>query len=97
MWLHGDPVLHIVDEGTNFSADRFLPGEYAETIWKTFLKTWSHMYIGFPDSILSDQDAIFKSKYWETACHNAQIDLKHTGTVSHNSLGKGETYHSFFR
>ena len=97
MWLHGKPVLHIVDEGTNFSAAKFLPGEDAKTIWSTFLKTWSHIYIGFPDQILTDQGKVFKSEYWKSACANARIDLRHSGTKSHNSLGKGETYHAFLR
>ena len=39
MFLDGKPVLHIVDEGTKFSAARFLPTDQStKTIWSTILK-----------------------------------------------------------
>lgn len=97
MYLSGDPVLHIVDIGTNFSAARFLSGEDAKTIWNTFLYTWVSIYRGFRNEVLSDQGSVFTSKEWEARCAETEISVESTGTESHNSLGKGETYHALLR
>lgn len=91
------PVLHIVDAGTRFSAAAFLPKIDTTTIWHTFLKIWSTIYIGFPECILTDQGSVFISKEWNSNCDLAQIRLIHTGTESHNSLGLCEKYHSTLR
>eukprot|EP00171_Calliarthron_tuberculosum_P005813 IDg5813t1 len=97
MWLHRKPVLHIIDAGTSFSAAKFVPKEDAETIWNTFLSAWANIYIGYPDSITSDHGSVFVSNFWRSACDRAKINLRSTGIESHNSLGKGETYHSLLR
>ena len=47
--------------------------------------------------MLTDQGSVFVSKEWTTSCHSSNIDLRHTGTESHNSLGNGETYHAMLR
>ena len=53
------PVQHVVDEGTRFQAAFFLPAHGTKTIWNTFLKIWSQMYVGFPESMLTDQGSVF--------------------------------------
>lgn len=91
------PVLHIIDEGTNFQAASFLPKSDVSTVWNTFLKIWATSYVGFPESMLTDQGSVFISKEWSFNCSEENITLKHTGTESHNSLGSGETYHAILR
>ena len=97
MWIDGNPVLHVIDAGTNFSAARFFPAEDAKTIWNTFLYAWVTMYLGYPDKIVTDQGSVFTSEEWEERCNKANIELDNTGTESHSSLGQGETYHSMLR
>ena len=38
MSIDGKKVLHVVDEGTRFSAARFLKDETTNTIWKTLIE-----------------------------------------------------------
>lgn len=91
------PVLHVVDAGTRFSAAAFLPGSDVNSVWNTFVKIWSTVYVGFPESFLTDQGSVFVAKEWEHNCETNDIKLRHTGTESHNSLGAGEKYHSTLR
>lgn len=39
------PVLHIIDEGTNFQATSFLRASNTGTVWNGFLKIWACSYI----------------------------------------------------
>jgi len=65
MFLDGAAVLHTIDVGTNFSATRFIERQDTATIWNTFLRAWSTMYIGYPESMLTDQGSVFMSEEWE--------------------------------
>ena len=91
------PVLHVVDAGTKFQNAAFLTKLDANSIWNTFVKMWASIYVGFPETMLTDQGSVFVSREWKYNCEVAQIELKHTGTESHNSLGAGETYHAILR
>jgi hypothetical protein len=91
------PTLTIVDAGTTFSAASFLTSASAKAVWDAFLKCWTTMYTGFPTSMLTDQGSILTSADWHAACNTAKIQLRHTGTESHNSLGTGERYHGPLR
>jgi hypothetical protein len=97
MYLHGNPVLHIVDVATTFSAANFLPAQDDSSVWNTFLIGWATLYIGFLECILADQGSVFMATNWETACELSKIHLRHTGTEIHNSLGSGERFHSPLR
>jgi hypothetical protein len=90
-------TLTIVDTGTTFGAASFLPSASAKAVWDAFLKCWTTMYTGFPDSMLTDQGSLFTSADWHIACNSAKIRLRHTGTESQNSFGAGERYHSRLR
>ncbi len=91
------PVLHIVDAGTKFQAAAFVPNSSVGGVWNTFLRIWACAYIGFPESMLTDQGSVFVSHEWKYNCELMEIQLKHTGTESHNSFGAAETYHSILR
>jgi transposase InsO family protein len=96
-WLDKRPALSIVDVGTGFCASRFLTAENVETVWNTFIEAWSLLYVGLPQSVLTDQGSVFLSAQWKHACDLGKIHLRHTGTESHNSLGSGEQIHSKLR
>lgn len=48
MFLDGDPLLHIVDDGTKLSAAHFLPDYSTEAIWQTITKRWANIYSELP-------------------------------------------------
>ena len=91
------PVLHVIDAGTRFSAAQFLKASDVDTVRNEFLRAWSSAYIGYPESMLTDQGSIFLSKEWRFSCDRVDISLQNTGTESHNSLGIREKYHSTLR
>ncbi len=91
MYLDSKPVLHIVDEGTRFSAARFLPNVSTTTIWQTFLECWVAIYSGLPYRILVDQGSAFGSTF-ATINALSRVEVQHTGTEAHSSLGLGERY-----
>ena len=47
--------------------------------------------------MLTDQGSIFLSKEWRFNYDRVDISLQNTGAESHNSLGRGEKYHSTLR
>jgi transposase InsO family protein len=97
MYINTRPILTIVDRGTRFLAARFIPRADTTTVWQTFVSAWSSLYIGFPESMLTDQGSIFLSSTWRGLCSDAEINLRHTGVESHNSLSVGETVHNYLR
>ena len=97
MFLDGKSVLHVVDRDTKFSAAALLRSETIEETWETFMRIWVSVYIGFPDTIATDQGTQFQSQRWRTLLLMAGIKQKSSGVQSHNALGVGETYHSFLR
>ena len=96
MYLEGKAVLHIVDEGTRFSAARFVSDVSTMTIWKTVITCWATIYTGLPRKILVDQGSQFSDLFISLgAVSNVEVRL--TGIESHNSLGIGERYHQPLR
>ena len=55
MYINGDPILHIVDEGTHFSAEKILPAVSTDSVWQALLKCWGAIYTGLPNRALLDQ------------------------------------------
>lgn len=84
MWY----TLELVLVPASFSKD-----SSRTTIWNTFTKIWSSVYVGFPDLMLTDQRPIFIWREWKYNCESSKIDLFNTGAESHNSLGIGKKYH----
>lgn len=80
MYLGNDPVLHIVDEGTRFSAATFLSSCSSEVIWKSLLKCWATIYTGLPNRILVDQGSeLGKSGIFASLAPNAMSNLVRQG------------------
>lgn len=92
IYIERKPILHIVDEGTRFSAARFLPNPSTEAVWQTFLTCWASIYTGLPQKILVDQGSQF-GKILKTLGALRHIEIEETGTEAHSSLGLGERYH----
>ena len=96
MVIDGNPVLHIVDEATRFSAASYLPNSSTETVWKTILKCWATIYTGLPNRILTDQGTQFQGRFVDLA-RAADVDVSSTGIEAHSSLGLCERYHEPLR
>ena len=96
MYLDGEPVLHMIDEGTHFSAAQFLPNISTQTIWTTIIQSWATIYTGLPHRIMVDQGSCFGDSFmYIGAAHN--IKIERTGVEAHSSLGIGERYHQPLR
>lgn len=52
MYIESAPILHIVDESTNFSADRFLPNVSTTKIWSVLLQFLYLIYTGLLNRII---------------------------------------------
>lgn len=88
MYLDGDPVLHIVGEGTMFSAARFLPSISTGAIWETFMKCWDLVYTGLTNKVLTDKG----SQLGDLFIHFGEptnVEAIQTGVEAHSSFGLG--------
>eukprot|EP00171_Calliarthron_tuberculosum_P004009 IDg4009t1 len=86
MYIGMRPILHIVDEGTHFSAARFLNNISTETIWETFMECWATIYTGLPNRILVDQGSSFGAPFVRIAAAG-NVEVSSTGIEAHSSLG----------
>lgn len=95
MHIDQSPVYHIVDEGTQFAASRFLDIIDVEAIWREIIQCWASIYTGMHNYMRLDQATqlgkIMAFVTIETRC-NVQVDA--TGTELHSRLGLGERYHA---
>ena len=78
MKIDGKKVLHVVDEGTRFSAARFLDDESTVTVWKTLIECWVAIYTGLPNRIIVDQGSNFGPTFIHMA-HHRGLDVEQTG------------------
>ena len=96
MYINGSAILHIVDEGTHFSAARFLADVSTKTIWKTILECWACIYTGLPNRMLVDQGSAF-GPLFVSIWAMSNVEVQRTGIEAHSSLGIGERYHQPLR
>lgn len=91
------PVLHVTVAGFVFNAASLSPALDNNTVWDTFLKASSTVYVRYSESMLTDQESVSLSEEWEYNCDEGQIHLTFAGTESHNSLGIEERYYCTLR
>lgn len=96
MYLDGNPVLHVVDAETHFSAAQFLPDVSTSTIWSTIMKCWLSVYTRLPNKIRVDQGTAFGPGIMSLA-KASDVNVVRTGIESHSSMGIGERYHAPLR
>nr|AHF58602.1 polyprotein [Chondrus crispus] len=97
MWIQNQPLLHVVDHDTHYSAARFLRGESTKDVWETFLHCWVTMYVGLPDILKADSGSVFTSKRWNEYAENAGVVVEISPVENSNALGAGERYHDPLR
>ena len=96
MYIGAKPVMHIVDEGTRFSAARFLNEVSTIAIWQAITEFCVCIYTGLPNKMLTDQGRAFGDLF--IAMGRLQdVEVERTGIEAHSSLGVGERYHQPLR
>ncbi len=78
MYMRNKPVLHIVDEGTRFSAARLLPTVSTKSVWDTILQCWVYIYTGLPIRMLVDQGKAFSGTFVDIP-KSADVAVEATG------------------
>jgi hypothetical protein len=97
MYLHGLPVLHIVYMDTHFHAEIFLRSIYTDDVWNAILRSWAHVYGGFPESALDKKGSqLISQRFTELATHFG-VQFRYVPIESHNSNGLVERYHDPIR
>lgn len=96
VYINNYPILHIVDEGTRYSAAVRLLNQSTSHIWTMIIRCWAGIYTGMPNRIIVDQGTCFGPSFVRLA-EMSGVKVEHTGTESHNSLGIGERYHQPLR
>lgn len=97
MYIHGKPVLHIVDEGTRYQAGRWLSDISAKHTWDALRACWIDTYQGPPDEIVHDAGKNFISKEFRQNATSIGATLKAVPVEAHNSVGIVERYHAPLR
>ena len=96
MYIDGDPVLHIVDNGTKFNAALFLDEVSTAEVWNAIVCCWAMVYTGVSNCILTDQGSQFGEKFISLA-RLSNVEVSRTGIEAHASLGLVERYHEPLR
>ncbi|KAI1003495.1 hypothetical protein K3495_g4719, partial [Podosphaera aphanis] len=97
MYIDGNPLLHIVDEGTRFQAGRWLRNLTAKHTWDTLRACWIDTYLGPPDLITHDAGKNFVSTEFEQFAINVGSTTNAVPVEAHNSIGIVERYHGPLR
>lgn len=90
------PVLHNVDNKTNFSAITFLINFTMENILDTFIFCWASIS-GYLDNFMAHQGSEFTSKEFIYYCNFNGMELDLSDVEGHNSTGAGENLRSPLR
>ena len=93
LYIDGNPVLQVVDEGTSFQAARWLINMSASHTWDMLRLCWIDVYIGPPDVIIHDAGTNFDSTEFRQAARAMNIQTKCVSVETANSIGLVERYH----
>ncbi|CAD6501641.1 BgTH12-01891 [Blumeria graminis f. sp. triticale] len=97
MYIDGNPLLHIIDEGTRFQAGRWLKNMSAKSTWDLLCDCWINTYLGPPDIIPHDAGKNFASREFQQCAINVGSTTKSVPVEAHNSVGVVERYHGPLR
>lgn len=91
MYLDGKSVLHITDEGTRFSAAKFLPDVLTCNVYRIMLEGLVTITTGLSHKFLVVQGSNFGTLFADMASVG-NVTIERTPIQSHKSLGLGERY-----
>ena len=93
MYIDGQPLLHIVDEGTRYQNGKWLINISAKHVWDKLQECWINTYLRPPDLLVHDAGKSFMSKEFKHYAGNQGITTKDVPVEAHNSIGLVERYH----
>lgn len=97
MYIDNHPVLHVVDEATNFQAARWLQNISSKHTWDAIRACWIDVYIGPPDYIVTDAGSNFTGKEFHQCATSMAVCVKNIPVEAHWSIGLVERYHALLR
>lgn len=97
MYINEKPVIHVVDEATNYQAAMFLKRVTAEETWKAILRCWMRVYLGPPDHLRVDQGSQFVSKEFRDSVDAEGITLMEAPIECPSTMSNVERYHAPLR
>lgn len=97
MFIHGRPVMHMVDEAINFSAPFFIRNKSTSEICGTIQCMWSLIFLGYPDYLVVDQGYAYISKEMYASAEVADVILDEASIESAGSIVVVEQYHASMR
>ena len=97
MYIDGQPLLHIVDEGTRFQNGKWLRNISTKHTWEKLQECWIDTYLGPPDLIVHDAGKNFISKEFKQNARAMGTTCKSVPVEAHNSIGIVERYHGPLR
>lgn len=91
MYLKNRPVLHLVGEGTDLSAAKFVPDLSRATFWTNILEFLATVYTSLPYKIVVDQGSAFGDLFASLGA-TSKVDVQRTSIRA-----IGERYHEPLR
>lgn len=87
LWLQERPLLHIIDDHTGFRSAAFLKHKSASNVWNAFVACWVSTYIGFPNTIRTEQESAATSAEFRNYASLHGVNLHFSGVSSQNAVG----------
>ena len=97
VYIDSRPVLHVVDEATNYQAARWLSNVSADAIWQALRLCWIDVYVGPPDIITHDAGNGFTAGQFQASADMLRITTKGIPVESPQSMSTVERYHAPLR
>lgn len=97
MFIDGRPVIHIIDEGTHYSAAGFLKSQTADAVWRVILNLWTLTYLGPPDFLSVYQGSNYISKEFRSKAEAQGISIDEAPIETPGAIGLVERYHAPLR
>lgn len=96
-YIESKPVLHVVDEATNFQAAKWLENMSSEALWRALRMCWIDVYLGPPDIVAHDAGKNFMGAAFQANTDMLHIRTKAVPVESANSMTVVERYHAPLR
>ena len=97
LYIDGRPMLHVVDEATNYQAARWLRSGTAEALWKALRLAWVDVYVGPPDIIAHDAGKNFMAQAFKNNTDFIHVQTKAVPVEAPQSMTVVERYHAPLR
>ena len=88
------PVLHVVDEATDYQAARWLTKMTAEAVWQALRICWIDAYLGPPDIIAHDAGKNFVAQAFQDNADTIHVETKGIPVECPQSMAVVERYHT---